>query len=407
MPQPQPLSAQTIAIVKATVPALADHGPAITRAMYARLFQDADIAALFNHSHQGQDGTQTKALANAVLAYARNIENLGALAPAVERIAQKHVGLRILPDHYPHVATALLGALQDVLGEAATPDILAAWGEAYWFLAHVLMAREQGIYNDLASAEGGWSGWRDFTVAEKIVESDIITSFVLVPKDGGPVLRHKAGQYLTFLLPVAGPDLVPTRRNYSISTAPNGRNYRISVKREERGAASSWLHAHVRVGDVLRVSPPAGDFFLPDQPQRPVVLLSGGVGLTPMVSMVETIAEKHPDLETHYIHGTASSATHAMDAHVRAIAARHPGIKVATFYSDPLGDDEPGISHDVTGLITLDWLRDNTPLHQADFYLCGPKPFLRAFVGGLSLAGVPSDRIHYEFFGPAEELTAA
>ena len=200
----QPLSDTTIAIVKATVPALTAHGQAITRAMYVRLFQDAHIAALFNQSHQGNDGAQTKALAAAILGYASNIDNLGALAPAVERIAQKHVGLQILPEHYPYVATALLGAIRDVLGEAATDEILNAWGEAYWFLAHVLMAREQGIYDGLAKAEGGWTGWRDFTVTAKAAESDIITSFTLTPSDKGAVIRHKPGQYLTILVPVPG-----------------------------------------------------------------------------------------------------------------------------------------------------------------------------------------------------------
>jgi nitric oxide dioxygenase len=293
----QSLSEQTVAIVKATVPALAQHGLAITRAMYKRLFRNADVAALFNHSHQGEDGTQTKALAAAILAYASNIDNLGALGPAVERIAQKHVGLQIQPEHYPIVAEALLGAIGDVLGEVATPEILAAWGEAYWFLAEILMGREKALYAELADAEGGWSSWRDFVVADKVRESAAITSFVLRPRDGRAVIRHKPGQYLSFLLPVSDGD--PVRRNYSISSAPNGRTYRISVKREQHGAASRWLHDHVTVGDILRVAPPAGDFFLVEQPQRPVVLLSGGVGLTPMISMIETIADSHPDLPAY------------------------------------------------------------------------------------------------------------
>ncbi len=405
----QPLSPQTVAIVKATVPALAQHGTAITGAMYKRLFRTAEIAALFNHSHQGEDGTQTKALASAILAYAANIDNLGVLGAAVERIAQKHVGLQILPEHYPYVAEALLGAIGDVLGDAATPEILGAWGEAFWFLANILIGREKSLYAQQADAEGGWSGWREFIVAGKTRESETITSFLLRPRDGGAVIRHKPGQYLSFLLPVGaqGTDPAPVRRNYSISSAPNGQTYRISVKREEQGAASRWLHDHVKPGDILHVSPPAGDFFLADQPKRPVVLLSGGVGLTPMVSMVETIAERHPQLATHFIHGTTSGATHALDQHVRALARDNANISVATFYSEPAEGDLPGVSHDVTGFISIDWLKQNTPFTEADFYLCGPKAFLRVFANGLAQAGVPADRIHYEFFGPAEEIMAA
>src|SRR5690606_21699358 len=135
---PQPLSAQTIAPVKATVPALAEHGPAITKAMYARLFQDEHIRALFNHANQGEGGAQLHALAGAIVAYALNIDNLEVLLPVVERIAQKHVGYDILPEHYPYVARALLGAIGEVLGDAATEEIVNAWGEAYWFLAEIL-----------------------------------------------------------------------------------------------------------------------------------------------------------------------------------------------------------------------------------------------------------------------------
>ncbi len=400
-----PLSAGTIALVRASVPALVTHGGYITSKMYDRLFQDEHIRALFNHGNQGEGGAQVHALAAAILGYAQNIDNLGALAPVVERIAQKHIGFHILPEHYPYVAKALLGALEDVLGEAATPELLAAWGEAFWFLADILKAREGVIRSEIERADGGWTGWRAFRVEAKIRESEVITSFVLRPVDGHPVLAHRAGQYLTLRLDRVGAE--PLRRNYSISCAANGETYRVSIKREALGAASRWLHDFVNVGDVLHSTPPAGDFFLPERPQRPIVLLSGGVGLTPMVSMIETIAARHPGLETHYVHGTTSSATHAMDDHVRALARENDNIRVATFYSQPGESDAAGATHDVDGNITTEWLRSNTPITEADVYLCGPKPFLRAFVSGLSLAGVPADRIHYEFFGPADELMAA
>ncbi|QRM33836.1 NO-inducible flavohemoprotein [Microvirga sp. VF16] len=398
----QPLSPQTIAIVKATVPALAEHGTTITKLMYARLFRDEHIRALFNHANQGDGGAQVHALAAAILTYARNIEDLGALAPVVERVAHKHIGFHILPEHYPYVATALLGAIADMLGDAATDEIVNAWGEAYWFLAEILKSREAAIRAEIEYLEGGWSGWREFAVADKIRESAVIASFVLRPVDGRPVIQHKPGQYLTFRFrPASGAQL---KRNYSISCGPNSDAYRISVKREANGQGGSlFLHDDVKVGDILEATPPAGDFFLPEAPLRPVVLLSGGVGLTPMVSMVETIADQHPALETHYVHGTMNSATHAMDAHVRSLAEAHGKIRVATFYSEPHPDDAVGESHDADGFISMEWLKDNTPLHEADFYLCGPKPFLRAFIGDLARAGVPSDRVHYELFGPADE----
>jgi nitric oxide dioxygenase len=373
--------------------------------MYRRLFVHDDIRKLFNQANQ-DGGTQAHALAAAVLAYARNIENLDALTSAVERIAQKHVGYHILPEHYPFVAEALLDAISEVLGEAATPAIIKAWGEAYWYLAEILKTREAVIREEIAQHEGGWTGWRKFVVADKIRESSVITSFVLRPDDGNPVLRHKPGQYLTFRFDLAGePEL---KRNYSISCAPNGDHYRISVKREANGKGGSrFLHDRVGIGDVLEATPPAGEFFLPDAPQRPVVLLSGGVGLTPMVSMIETIAAEHPGLETYYVHGTLSSATHAMKDHVKALAARHGRITVANFYSDPQEGDAPGETHDVTGFITAEWLRSNTPLHAADIFLCGPKPFMRSLMRDLKGIEVPADRVHFELFGPTDELLDA
>ncbi|CAN7571779.1 NO-inducible flavohemoprotein [Rhizobium sp. LjRoot258] len=401
----QTLTETTKAIVRATVPVLTTNGTEITAAMYKRLFENSKVRDLFNQSNQGEEGRQTKALAQAILAYAQNIDNLAALTGAVERIAQKHVGLHIRPDHYPHVATALLGAIKDVLGAVATDEILNAWGEAFWFLANILIGRETQIYDDLQSSEGGWNGWRRFAVVSKKRESDIITSFVLRPVDGLAVLRHRPGQYLTFRFDVPG--LPPQHRNYSISSAPNGESYRISVKREMHGLVSRFLHDQIEEGAVIEVAPPTGDFHLPPGQERPVVLLSGGVGLTPMVSMLETIANSGQRLAVHYVHGAENGGVHAMGPHVRDIAKNREYLKTAIFYGSPHDQDKKGVHFDHEGYITIDWLAKNTPIAEADFYLCGPKPFLAAFVNGLAKAGVTPDRIHYEFFGAADELAAA
>jgi nitric oxide dioxygenase len=399
---PAPLSEQTVALVKATVPALEEHGLDITRRMYERMFANPAIRDLFNQSHHGGTGSQPKALAAAVLAYARHIDNLGVLGGAVERIAQKHVALNILPEHYPFVADALLEAIKDVLGEAASDDIVAAWGEAYWFLAEILIGREATIYRELAAQPGGWNGWRDFVVEKVADESSIIRSFTLVPADGGPVVCHKPGQYLGFALDIPGAGTL--RRNYSVSSAPNNRAYRITVKREAGpgvppGIASNWLHDAAGPGTVLKVAAPAGDFFLDTHSDAPVVLASGGVGLTPTLSMLETIAAKQPERPTWWVHGALNGRVHAMGSHVLALAQRAPGIRTITFYAEPLQQDRP----DMKGMISVNWLRENTPVN-ATYYLCGPRPFLRSLVGGLLAAGVPAERVRYEFFGPADEL---
>lgn len=413
------LTPQTVALVKATVPALRAHGLAITQTMYRHLFVDEEIRDLFNQSHQGADGSQPKALAGSILAYAENIDNLGVLAPAVERIAQKHAGLNILPEHYPYVARALLKAIKEVLGDAATDEILAAWGEAYWALAEILIGREAEIYRAAATAQGGWTGWRSFAIEKIEKESAVISSFYLRPVDGGPVLTHKPGQFLTLRL--RGETLPqPLTRNYTISCATNGEFYRITVKREgpapgeaetARGRASAWLHDHAKVGTVLDVAAPAGDFHLDLETQNPVVLVSGGVGLTPMVSMLESIVATRPDLPTWYVHGALNGSVHAMGPHVRDLARQASNVNVRVFYAEGAAANDSGApvapQHDYEGLITADWLRANTPADAATYFLCGPKPFLRALATGLRDAGVPEARIRYEIFGPADDVLAA
>lgn len=158
---------------------------------------------------------------------------------------------------------------------------------------------------------------------------------------------------------------------------------------------------------MLKVAAPAGEFFLAAHVERPVILLSGGVGLTPMVAMLETLAEGEAGVPVHYVHGTHDRDTHAMRDHVRAVAGRGKSITVTDFHQTPLEDEVAGRDYDVAGIITDEWLVANTPVGEADYYICGPRPFLRHAVSTLSLAGVPSDRIHYEFFGPADELLAA
>jgi nitric oxide dioxygenase len=240
-------------------------------------------------------------------------------------------------------------------------------------------------------------------------ESEVIRSFILVPKDGKRIMRHKAGQYLTFALELPGKE--PLKRNYSISSAPEERSYRISVKREAKpgvppGIISNWLHDHAAPGTVLKVAPPAGEFFFNEKEDNPAVLLSGGVGLTPMVSILEHVVRTGSGRPLWYIHGAENGRMHAMGAHVRELAQQAQNITVRTFYNVPEPGDQAGRDYDEPGLISGSWLAQNTPIDEAVYYLCGPRPFLRGLVGGLARTGVPLNNIRYEFFGPADELLA-
>lgn len=265
---PPVVSESSIQIVKATAPAVAANAETITTRFYALMFEhDPQVKRFFNQANQ-HAGTQPRALAGAVCAYAANIDNLAALGPAVELIAQKHCSLCIQAEDYPIVGKHLLAAVKDVLGDAVTEEVTAAWAEAYGLLAHVLIQREAEIYAEQAAAEGGWNGYRAFTVDRKVPESEIITSFYLKPADGKAIPSFVAGQYITVKADVPGEETSP--RNYSLSDVSGAGYYRITVKREpaaEAGAApgvvSNFLHDSVGEGDEIQVGPPCGEFRMP------------------------------------------------------------------------------------------------------------------------------------------------
>ncbi|WP_198018778.1 PAS domain S-box protein [Azorhizobium doebereinerae] len=247
------------------------------------------------------------------------------------------------------------------------------------------------------------AGWRPFVVAERRDESPQVTSFLLRPVDGAPLPPHRAGQHLTLRL--ERPGSAPLVRDYTISCAPNGDHWRISVKREPKGAASNWLHDHLPVGQHLEVRAPSGDFVLPDEATRPVVMVSAGVGITPMIAMLEAAVAAGDARPIHFVHGTRDRATHAFADHVAALAGRHAGaIRLDVFYSRPRPEDGAGPDGTHAGRIGLDWLRAETPLREASYLLCGPLDFLRDMANGLASAGVPRSRIRFEFFGAAEDI---
>ena len=389
---PKQLSEETLSLIEATAPVVAQNVDQIVPVMYRKLLTDPEIRKLFNMTNQQGSAPQHKALAGALVAYATHIRNPEVLTDALERIAQKHAGLQILPEHYPHVATALLGAVSEVLGEAATPEILSAWGEAYWFLADILISREEKIYSDAEKDLGGWRLWRRFQVVEKTPETSEITSFLLRPVDGGPVLNHRPGQYLTFrFTPTENEEF---RRSYSISSAPDGRTYRITVKREPDGRISNWLHNEVEIGAEFDVAPPAGEFFLDPEGKREVILLSGGVGVTPMISMLETFGGS--DLRMVSVHANRSPAHHVMKDRQHTLA--HESY---AFYEETAAAGKTGASDTHGKRIDPSWLAQISDPEHAEYFICGPVGFMDAMIRGLKDANVPETRIHYEFFGPA------
>jgi nitric oxide dioxygenase len=390
------LSPQQISLIKATVPLLETGGEALTRHFYQLMFsQYPEVRALFNQAHQAS-GSQQRALANAVLMYARHIDKLDALGPLVGQIVNKHVSLQILPEHYPIVGNCLLQASREVLGaEIATDEVIAAWAGAYGQLADILIGAEEAAYAATASAPGGWRGAREFRLSRKVQESEEIVSLYLAPADGGSLPPFQAGQYIGLRLLLDGEE---QRRNYSLSALGNGREYRITVKREAGGKVSSYLHEQLRVGDSLELFPPAGDFVLRES-SKPLVLITAGVGITPALSMLE--AARDTGREIHFIHCARHAGAHAFRDWVDSQGAERPQLHHYVCYSEPRAGDKA----DAEGFLSLEQLAEWLPEQRdLDAYFLGPKPFMAQVKRHLHSLGVPAAQSHYEFFGPASAL---
>ena len=394
------LSAQTISIVKSTAPVLAQHGEEITQHFYQQMFKEnPELLDIFNAANQ-KTGRQQAALANAVYAYAANIDNLGALTAAVQRIAHKHASFNILPEHYPIVGKHLLGAVAHVLGDAVTDDVVNAWTEAYGLLADIFIEVEEGIYRENENSQGGWRGTRDFKVVGKVLESELITSFYFEPADGSAVAEFIPGQYIGIYLQPAESENRCIRQ-YSLSDAPNGKQYRISVKREDNGQISNHLHDTVQVGDTVQLSPPSGDFFLDTRAESPVVLLSGGVGQTPMLSMLNSLVANNSQREIRYVHSAMNGKVHAFGEHVSELATKHDNVEQVLFYDQPT---DTCSGHQFSGLTDLNAVRKQIELPDAHYYFCGPLGYMSMVSETLKGWDVPAENIHFEVFGPHKEI---
>ncbi|WP_321815981.1 MULTISPECIES: NO-inducible flavohemoprotein [unclassified Paraburkholderia] len=396
------LTADQIARVKATAPVFAEHGTTITKHFYQRMFNaHPELKNLFNQTHQ-KSGSQPETLARAVYAYAANIDNLGALSGAVTHIAHKHASLNIRPEHYPIVGRHLLGAVVDVLGDAVDQATLDAWAVAYAQLAQIMIGAESKLYE-----AAPWSGFRPFKVVRKQVESDEITSFYLAPADGAPAGGFEPGQYVsvTRFVDQLGVD---QPRQYSLSDAPHGRWLRISVKREagnsaaadvQPGLVSNLMHDGVEQGAIVHVSAPMGEFTLDRNKSTPVVLMSGGVGITPMASMLATLLAARSERQITFAHACRNARVHAFSDWLRRSAAEHPNLKRAVFYEAVSADDQPGKDYDFEGRMDIARIEADVMLPDADYYICGPVAFMRAQREALVARGVDAARIHTEIFG--------
>lgn len=394
------ITSEEKAIIKATVPILKEGGIALTSHFYKRMFaHNPELKNIFNMGNQSK-GKQQQALAMAVLAYAENIDNPSVLLPVINKIAQKHTSLNIRAEHYPIVGKHLIASISEVLGSTATSGILDAWTSAYNQLADLFISYEAGLYAGQSTRTGGWSGWRPFIVKKKIKESEEITSFYLYPADGGGVASFLPGQYISVNLYLPSVGLFQARQ-YSLSNASNEIWYRISVKREygsdshPAGMVSNHLHDVISEGDMVELAAPAGDFVMDCTQTNPVVLISGGIGQTPLLSMLETLIQAGSEREIAWIHGCRNCNVHAFDDLLEKYRQQYPKMKKIVFY------ESKGAEHQAEeGVVDISKLPQDIISPEASFYICGPSAFIKKQYTDLLSRGIDSGAVFYEEFGP-------
>jgi ferredoxin-NADP reductase len=248
-----------------------------------------------------------------------------------------------------------------------------------------------------------WNGFRKFRIAEKVMEAQDICSFHLAPHDGKPLPTFLPGQYLTFQLKVPGQPK-PLVRCYSLSERPGiSDRYRVTIKRVPKGVVSNHFHDHLNVGDIVDVKAPSGQFILDLQQSTPVVLIAGGVGITPVLSMLNAIANGGCRREVWFFYGVRNGQEHAMKKHLKELASMHPSLHLNVCYSDVTDEDRgatpPSFQHGER--VSVDLLQKVLPSSDFSFYICGPPPMMEAMIAGLKTWGVPEERIFFEAFGAA------
>jgi nitric oxide dioxygenase len=394
--RPSLLSDQSLGVVQATASVVAAHADEITAHFYPRMFAaHPELLRVFNQGNQAT-GEQSKALAGSVVAYA--VQLIDPEAPSFDhvmrRIAYKHVSLGIRPEQYTIVGENLIASVAEVLGDAVTPEIAAAWSEVYWLFALQLVAEEARFYQQ-ASVDPS-QPTRPYRVVRRIEETADVISLVLEPADGGGLPAVAPGQYVSVFVDLPDGDRQP--RQYTVSSTAVRTRLQITVRRVRGtngapdGRVSSHLHDHVKLEDVLDVSAPAGDFVLTPT-DAPLLLASAGAGITTVLPIVEHIARTQPQRTVIVAHADRRAQDHALRELVLHLGREIDDFSSYTWYETV----DEGDTRSRQGLMDL----ADVPLpDDIQVFTCGPLPFMRLVRSTLLDRGVPPARIRYEVFGP-------
>ena len=394
------LSDKSRPIIKATLPQVGAHIQEISRCFYAQLFSTHPefLDGIFNCGNQAE-GTQQQALAGSVVAFAGALVNTPDRLPEnlLARVAHKHASLGIAPGQYQVVHDNLMGAIADVLGDALTPEITAAWDEVYWLMAYTLIHVERGLYS--ARGVRPQTVWRQWEVEQKIRETDDVVTFVVKRVDDRLVKPSLPGQYVTVQMPL--PDGTRQPRQYSLSRADNGEYRQFTVKRvhgagKPEGQVSTLLYTQVNVGDVLTVSVPFGAVVLDDAAGRPIVFASAGIGITPIAGMLSHLAKAGSRLPIMLLHADHDEDSFALRGQILADIAALPSSCIYLWYDRGSNSRLP-----VNGVFPgeMDISQVSLP-DNATYHLCGPIPFMHEVRNILIKNGAPPRDIQYEVFGP-------
>ena len=393
------LSEQSRPVVEATLPVVGAHVGEIASRFYRHLFAEHPelLDGVFNRGNQAR-GEQQRSLAGSVATFATALVETPGRTPEslLRRIAHKHASLGIRPDQYQVVHDHLMWAIVDVLGDAVTPQVAAAWDEVYWLMANALINQERGLYS--ARGVRPETVWRPWRVEKKIRETAEVVTFVVERVDDRLVKTSLPGQYVTVRMPV--PDGIRQPRQYSLTRVDDGRHRQFSVKRvagggEPDGEVSNLLHDQVGIGDTLTLSLPYGDVVLDDS-GRPVVFASAGIGIAPMAGMLSHLVAAGSGLSITLLHADRDEASFPLRRQVVTDVLASPNASLHVWYEKGGATIEALDSvHDGVMDLSAVELPDD-----ALYYLCGPLPFMQAIRGRLLERGVAPHDIQYEVLGP-------